>query len=85
MVALISIIALLVLIAVLIFVTGHVEYEHYIKKLAETKTIEEIEEKINEDNELIDSNSFGGHMLENLLDHKELWEQVRNYKLTNKK
>ena len=75
------VIFLLAFITFLVFAIGHVEYEHYIKKLAESKTIEQIEEKIKSDDDAIKSGSFGGRMLENILDHKELWEQVKHYKL----
>lgn len=78
---LIFVIIMLILLAILISVVGRVEYELYIKKLAETKTFEEIDKKINEDIETINKGNFKGHILENILDHKELWEQVKEHKL----
>ena len=78
---LIFIIIVLVLLAILVTVVGRVEYELYIKKLAETKTFEEIERKINEDIDTINKGNFKGRILENILDHKELWEQVKEQKL----
>ena len=78
---LIFIIIVLVLLAILVTVVGRVEYELYIKKLAETKTFEEIDRKINEDIDTINKSNFKGRILENILDHKELWEQVKELKL----
>lgn len=78
---LIFVIIVLVLLAVLVTVVGRAEYELYIKKLAETKTFEEIDEKINEDIDTINKGNFKGRILENILDHKELWEQVKELKL----
>jgi hypothetical protein len=71
----------LVLLAILVTVVGRVEYELYIKKLAETKTFEEIDRKINEDIDTINKGNFKGRILGNILDHKELWEQVKELKL----
>lgn len=78
---LIFVIIMLLLLSILISVVGHVEYELYIKKLAEANTFEEIDKKINEDIETINKGNFKGRILENIFDHKELWEQVKEHKL----
>ena len=36
-----------------------------------------------EDEELLKSGTFKGQFLENILTHKEVWEQIKNHKLKN--
>jgi hypothetical protein len=84
MIIFLSALIILIICTILFFVIGSFEYEHYIKKLASIKTIEEIDLQIKKDVDAINSERFKGKMLENILDHMEMWEQVKNYKLTNK-
>ena len=51
--------------------------------MANENTIEHIDEIISEDEKLINAKTFKGYMLESLLGHKELWEQIKNHKLKN--
>ncbi len=68
-----------------IIVLAYAKYDYYrfIHRLANEKTFEEIDKIITEDETLINSNSFKGHMLDMVLDHKELWEQIKSYKQKN--
>lgn len=68
-----------------IIVLAHAKYDYYkfIHRLANEKTFEEIDKIISEDETLINSNSFKGHMLDMILDHKELWKQIKNHKMKN--
>lgn len=84
MIIFLSVLIILIICTILFFVFGSFEYEHYIKKLASIKTIEEIDLQIKKDVDAINSERFKGKMLENILDHMEMWKQVKNYKLTNK-
>lgn len=69
--------------SLLAFIFGNIEYNLYIKNLAKNNTIEQIDKIIANDIEFIDKGNFKGYMLNDILDHKELWEQVRNYKIRN--
>lgn len=62
---------------------GILEHNAYVKNLAKKYSYEEIEEKINKDLEEINTENYKGAMLESVLDHKELWEQVKTYKNTH--
>lgn len=70
----------LFLATVLLIIIGTYEYKHYIKKLANKHTLDEIEEKIKNDEDELLNAKYKGIMLTNLIEHKELWEQVRDYK-----
>lgn len=83
MIIFLSVLIILIICTISFFVFGSFEYEQYIKKLASIKTIEEIDLQIKKDVDAINSERFKGKMLENILDHMEMWEQVKNYKLTN--
>lgn len=71
------------LLSVIIIMVGMVEHKIYIRRLAKRHTYQEINEKIDKDLEEINNTNYKGKMLENLLDHKELWEQVKEYKRTH--
>lgn len=66
-------------------IIAHAKYDYnkFIHRLANEKTFEEIDKIISEDETLINSNSFKGHMLDMILDHKEIWEQIKSHKLKN--
>lgn len=68
-----------------IIILAHAKYEYnsFIHKMANENTIEHIDKIISEDEMLINAKTFKGHMLEILLDHKELWEQIKNHKMKN--
>lgn len=79
-----AILTILVLLGILIYIMSNVEYSLHIQRLSNNNTIEQIEDQIEKDAQAINSGKFSGHMLDNILDHKELWEQVKNYKITGK-
>ena len=83
MVIVISVICVLFLVSFVVFAHAKYEYKQYIRKLANEKTFEEIDKVISEDEDLIKNYSFRGYMLENILSHKELWEQIRECKAKN--
>jgi hypothetical protein len=66
------------------FFIGIADYNEHIKKLAETHTEKEIEEKIKKDTEELKNTNYKGAILENILNHKELWENVKKYKTNTK-
>ena len=69
--------------SIIILATAKYEYNSFIHKMANENTIEHIDKIISEDEMLINAKTFKGHMLEILLDHKELWEQIKNHKMKN--
>ncbi len=71
----------LVILCVITFAYANYDYCRFIRKMSDDNSIEHINEIISNDEEFINSKSFGGHMLERILDHKELWEQIRDNKL----
>lgn len=75
------VILILLFISAMVFIQGKIEYSAFVEKLAKEKTFEEIDKIISEDETLINSNSFKGHMLDMILDHQELWEQIKECKL----
>ena len=77
------VILILLFISAMVFIHGKIEYSAFIKKLAKEKTFEEIDKIIENDTKAIESKSFSGSILENILDHKELWEQIRECKIKN--
>jgi len=76
-------ILLLFLISVTIILVGIIGHKLYVRKLAKKYTYQEINERINDVSVVISNTNYKGKMLENLLDHKELWEQVKEYKRTH--
>ena len=73
----------LFIISLIVHLYSKYEYNNFIQKMANENTIEHIDEIISEDEKLINAKTFKGYMLESLLDHKELWEQIKNHKLKN--
>lgn len=73
----------LFLISLIVHLHAKYEYYRFIHKMANEKTFEEIDKILSEDETLINLNSFKGHMFDMILDHKELWEQIKNHKLKN--
>lgn len=64
-----------------LFYRESAKFDKYINNFAEKYSLDEIEEKIKEDEELLISGTFKGQFLENILTHKEVWEQIKNHKL----
>lgn len=81
MITLFIIIASLALLSCLLFVWGNIEFKLYLKKLSDENSLDTINKKIDNYKYLLSTNRFSGKMLGNILYDKELWEQVRNYKL----
>ena len=73
----------LFIISLIVHLYSKYEYNNFIQKMANENTIEHIDEIISEDEKLINAKTFKGYMLESLLDHKELWEQIKNHNLKN--
>ena len=73
----------LFIISLIVHLYSKYEYNNFIHKMANEITIEHIDKIISEDETLINAKTFKGYMLEILLDHKELWEQIKNHKLKN--
>lgn len=73
----------LFIISLIVHLYSKYEYNNFIQKMANENTIEHIDEIISEDEKLINAKTFKGFMLESLIDHKELWEQIKNHKLKN--
>ena len=73
----------LFIISLIVHLYSKYEYNSFIHKMANENTIEHIDKIISEDEMLINAKTFKGHMLEILLDHKELWEQIKNHKMKN--
>ena len=65
------------------YVVGSIEYKNYIKKMARDNTFEKIDSIINTDRELVEKGIYKGQMLNDLLDHIEVWEQIKEQKLKN--
>lgn len=72
---------ILFFISTMVFIHEKMEYSDFIKKLAKEKTFEEIDKIIENDTKAIESKSFSGNILENIIDHLELWEQIKECKL----
>ena len=81
---------ILIIIIVLVFISfgvvlyGLYDNSKFIKEYAKKHTIEEIDRIISEEQKLIESGSFKGIMLEDMLDRVEQWEMIKKYKLTGK-
>jgi len=73
----------LIILCAIIFAYANYDYHRFIRKMSNKHSIEHINEIISNDETFINSKSFGGHMLEMILDHKELWERIKNHKLKN--
>ena len=56
------------------------EYEQQIKSLADSYSFEEIDKKIKEDKQMIEQTNLKGEMLENILNHLDLWIDVKKEK-----
>lgn len=65
------------------FLASIVEENLYIRKLAKKYTYEQINQKIKNDEEEINNTKYKGAMMETILDHKELWEKIKQYKRTH--
>lgn len=73
----------LFILSLIVYLYSKHEYNNFIHKMANENTIEHIDEIISEDEKLINTKTFKGYMLESLLDHKELWEQIKKHKMEN--
>ena len=73
----------LFIISLIVHLYSKYEYNNFIQKMANETTIEHIDEIISEDEKLINAKTFKGYMLESILGHKKLWEQIKNHKLKN--
>ena len=73
----------LFIISLIVHLYSKYEYNNFIQKMANENTIEHIDEIISEDEKLINAKTIKAYMLESLLGHKELWEQIKNHKLKN--
>lgn len=72
-------------ISVIITLYGKYEYINFIKKNADKYTIEEIDSIIQRDNAILEEETqYDRRYIDAILDKIELWEQIRNYKLTKK-
>ena len=78
------IIGVCVIISLLVVLHGLYESSKFIKTYAEKYSIEEIDDMIEKEEELINRGTFKGIFLEDILDRKELWENIKKYKLTGK-
>lgn len=81
--ALIIVILLIFVGSLITFGIGIIQYKLYIRKMAKRYTYQEINEKIKKDLEELTNAKYRGAMLESVLDHKELWEQIKEYKRTH--
>lgn len=77
------VISLIVVASLLAFGVDVIHYKLFIRRMAKKYTYQEINEKIANDLEEIKSTKYKGTMLESILDHKELWEQIKEYKRTH--
>lgn len=78
-----SILLIFTIFGFILLTIERLKFKDYVKKMAESETIESIEKRIKEDIDSIENGNFSGEMLEMILDHKDLWEQIKNYKLKN--
>lgn len=79
-----SILLIFTIFGFMLLTIERLKFKDYVKKMAESETIESIEKRIKEDIDSIENGNFSGEMLEMILDHKDLWEQVKKYKLNAK-
>ncbi len=77
-------IGILVIISLLVLLHGLYESSKFIKTYAEKYSVEEIDDMIEKEEELINRGVFKGIFLEDILDRKELWENIKKYKLDGK-
>ena len=80
MVALVIVCLAVVTIPALMYLHARYDYEQFIKKMAEEKTFEEIDEEIRKDTEIISNSRLKGQMYEDAADHKDMWEEIRRRK-----
>ena len=78
------IIGICVIISLLVVLHGLYESSKFIKTYAEKYSIEEIDDMIEKEEELINRGVFKGIFLEDILDRKEWWENIKKYKLNGK-
>lgn len=78
----------LIIVCILVLITSIVillhakhDYESFIKKMASQKTFEEIDKIIAEDKHILDNGNFKGEIYEEISDHKDMWEEVREHKV----
>lgn len=76
-----SILLIFTIFGFILLTIERLKFKDYVKKMAESETIESIEKRIKEDIDSIENGNFSGEMLEMILDHKDLWEQIKNHKL----
>jgi hypothetical protein len=72
------------IISIGIYVYGIREYDRYILKLSEKYSLEDIEKFINDDKQVIENNVLHGDMMETIMSHMELWEDVKKATLLKK-
>ena len=74
----------LLIISIIMILYGKYDYKYYIKKYANNYTIDEINNIIKKNKTLLEKErEYDRTNIDIILDDIELWEQVRNYKLSN--
>lgn len=73
---------------VLILLWGKIEHYLYIRKYAKRYSLEEIDSFIKENEDVLNKNVLDTiddiELTDIILDHKELWEQVKKFKINKK-
>ena len=81
---LLIVLAILFILSIIVVVYGNYDYQNYIKKYANKYTVDKINNIIEKNKKLLEKESeYDRTNIDLILDDIELWEQVRNYKLSN--
>ena len=83
MITAIYIIGIIFIVMLIIFFVSIAEEKLYVRKLAKKYTYEQINQKIKNDEQEINNTKYKGAMMETILEHKELWEKIKQYKRTH--
>lgn len=81
---LVIVLSILVILSVICTAYDKYGYQNYIKKYANKYTVDKINNIIDKNKKLLEKESkYDRTNIDLILDDIELWEQVRNYKLSN--
>ena len=65
----------------IVYMLGIREYDHYVFKVAEKYSIDDINRKIDDVKDLLEDNELSGQVFEDILDYMDFWENVKKAKL----
>lgn len=67
---------------IILVILSYLDYIFYLRKMSKKNTIDTINNIIQSDEKLLEENKNANfHVIDNILVHKEVWENIKDYKI----